>query len=251
MSRRHVNRPGSIQAAANDCTHPNQSECYSKQSENLYWHLNFFLHLQQLPELRLPQPEDYTLNKRCADANLRRLNENFVVDLPKKQWCRRAVGDLLTFKEVDVIAHQYDCESFILHDLAKSISEQLGVNVLDSRTSDPANPLLAGNSDALEPGCIKTVWSESARVWIAHLFAQRSSGMPSHTENSSMRVAWFKKSLLHLADFMKSNKLAAVALPFGIGCKHAGGNWTRYEAVLDKWAGQNAENFVVYIVARN
>jgi len=67
--------------------------------------LNFFKHLEQLPELKLPNAQDFTLHRRCAETNLRRLQENFEVNSPRTHWCRRVVGDLLTFKEADLIAH--------------------------------------------------------------------------------------------------------------------------------------------------
>jgi len=246
----NLNRPGSVQAVANDCTHPHQSECYSKQSESLYWHLNFFKHLEQLPELKLPNAQDFTLHRRCAETNLRRLQENFEVNSPRTHWCRRVVGDLLTFKEADLIAHQVDCESFTLQGLAADIAQQLDVSALTGRTVDPVNPLLAESSSRPSPGTINVVWSPTGSLWVAHLFAQRSNTPPNREEDSTSRIAWFQRCLMLLSHFVQTNGLRTVAFPYGIGCKYAGGAWSRYEQLLESWASEHVGEFTVFIVAR-
>ena len=68
---------------------------------------------------------------------------------------------------------------------------------------------------------------------VIHLCAQRRPGKPSGTDDTSkQRLEWFKAAL---ADLTRQMPDADVALPYGIGCGLAGGDWPTYLSVIDAW----------------
>lgn len=250
MASRHSNRPGSLQSVANDSSHAHQAEAYSLQSEKLYWHLCLLKHLENIPEVVLPDPRKFTLYDRCKDANLRLLNSEFPMIAVEELHYTLLTGDLLTFKEADVIAHQADCTTVQPQGLAAAISTQLGTNSHANRQPDSRNPFLARLHSQPTPGTIALEWSKTAAVWVAHLYSQKDCCLPNRAEDASMRMMWFKGCLLLLGNYLREHKLAAVAFPAGIGCSVSGGEWKRYSDAINEWAELNVEAFTVYVVAR-
>lgn len=55
-------------------------------------------------------------------------------------------------------------------------------------------------------------------------------------ETTKMREEWFRKCLDKLAEFLSVNPVyTRIAMPCGIGCGLAGGNWEVYNTMLTQW----------------
>jgi len=80
------------------------------------------------------------------------------------------------------------------------------------------------------------------------LFAQYGPGKPSKGDSQEERLGWFKECLDKVAELRDSEHgLKSVALPWGIGCGLAGGDWGSYEEVIREWArGMEGVEVVLY-----
>ncbi len=81
---------------------------------------------------------------------------------------------------------------------------------------------------------------------IVNLLGQFYPG-PSKWPNDSTqnRLEWFAKALYSF----RPQDAQKVYLPYKIGCGLAGGDWSAYSALIDKWASK--QNFQVFIVKRD
>jgi O-acetyl-ADP-ribose deacetylase (regulator of RNase III) len=208
-----------------------------------------FKHFEHIPHVNLPDAMKYTLYDRCKEANLRLLTTEYPEIPPQEVHYKLISGDLLVFK-AELIAHIADCTSYHPLGLAGQIALHLGTNSHSNRLPDTRNPLLCRVHTQATPGTISVEWSRNAGVWVAHLYAQKDCCLPNRKEDASMRMMWFKGCLVLLGNYVREHKLASVALPFGIGCGIAGGEWTRYSSAINMWAEENADAFVVYVVTR-
>jgi O-acetyl-ADP-ribose deacetylase (regulator of RNase III) len=246
----HSNREGSRQSVANDSSHTHQAEGYSLQSESLYWHMCNFKHIENIPGVELPDAKKFTLYDRCKDANLRLLQSEYPLPASQTLHYKLIVGDLLTFREAQVIGHQADCTSLHAQGLAALIATQLGSNSHANRIADSRNPFLARVSSQPTPGTISVERGKISGGWIAHLYAQKDCCLPHRKEDASMRMMWFKGCLVLLGNYVREHGLNGVALPFGIGCSIARGEWNRYSNAINQWAEENADAFAVYVITK-
>jgi len=207
-------------------------------------------HLKKIPGVKLPDPRKYTLYERCKEANLQKLKSEYSLPTPQLLHYTLIAGDLLTFQEASVIAHQADCSTFQPQGLAADIASRLGTNSHANRQVDSRNPSLCRSNSQPTPGTIHVDWSDEALVWVAHLYAQKDCCLPNRKEDASMRMMWFKGCLVLLENFMHEHELETVAFPFGVGCASSGGEWNRYSDALNQWAEEHAETLTVYVVRK-
>jgi hypothetical protein len=166
----------------------------------------------------------------------------------------RKPGDLLNATE-PYIAQQANCLTMRAHGLAATIAKRFPRhgNYYSTRT-----PLKPGANTATEksrdiPGTIHITPSESEEPSMVMLFGQWAPGAPNsrwihrypvyvdeHYETASDREHWFQLALDALDDVIPSHE--QVAIPWGIGCGLARGNWRHYQAMLE----QAKTSFVVY-----
>jgi hypothetical protein len=250
MFNRHRNRRGSLQAVANDSSHTHQSEAYSLLSEHLYWHLCAFKHFENIPGVKLPDAKKFTLYERCKEANLRLLKSEYSQIVPHTVHYKLITGDLLVFKDAQLIAHQADCTSLQPLGLAGDLATHLGCDSHANRQAESRNPFLSRTNTQPTPGTINVEWSQVASIWVAHLYAQKDCCLPNRKEDASMRMMWFKGCLVLLSNFIREHGIDTVAFPFGIGSGSSGGEWSRYSDTLNRWAEENSDAFTVYVVSR-
>jgi hypothetical protein len=207
-------------------------------------------HFENIPGVKLPDARKYTLYERCKEANLRQLKNEYSLVAPHEVHYKLIKGDLLSFKDAQIIAHQADCSTIQPQGLAGELATHLGCNSHANRQPDSRNPFLSRLSTQPTPGTINPEWSRIAGVWVVHLYSQKDCCLPNRKEDSSMRMMWFKGCLVLLGNFIREQKLDAVAFPFGIGCSIAGGDWVRYSDAINQWANDNSDCFTVYVVSR-
>lgn len=69
------------------------------------------------------------------------------------------------------------------------------------------------------------------------MFSQYGMGRPGAygqrlPDTYQLRLQWFKQCLEHIAALNP----ASVAIPYGIGCGLAGGNWSEYNSAIYDWS---------------
>ena len=165
-------------------------------------------------------------------------------------------GDLL---EIDVIAQQCNCLTVRSHGLAKTISEQMDIDIYKVRTPVKIEKNLSVCNDRGIPGTCQLVKNESKYPpkYVACLLAQFAPGKPQfyyrnitayhgYRDDSYDRHQWFRNSLDELAENMKRKKLTTIAFPKYIGSNLAGGNWEEYYLFIKSFALKYG--FMTYIV---
>lgn len=149
-------------------------------------------------------------------------------------------GDILVSKE-RCIAHQCNCVTVQSKGFAASLFE---------RFPDENVYVRRGWKKTDVPGTIACTGR------LIHLFAQWAPGKPGayvsfyrsrpnadmvkRNDDATEREGWFSACLSELAHVVKDDEL--VAIPMGIGCNMAGGDWPRYETMLK----DAKTRFVVY-----
>ena len=105
--------------------------------------------------------------------------------------------------DIQYIAHQCNCCSQNAKGLAKAIFDKY---------PDAAYP----KQMRRDPGAI------SVHNRVINCYSQWVPGKPVENDTAEMRLEWFKQCLWRIT---KIPGIHSVALPFGIGCGLAGGNW--------------------------
>ena len=142
-------------------------------------------------------------------------------------------GDLLTTDRL-IIAHQCNCVSRGAKGLAQQLFQRWPwANVYDPKIC-PRNHR--------QPGQIficKQPKKDVKPEFVVALFAQVNPGGPVAYASTGLliddrenRLLWFQKCLGHLYGVGGGE----VAMPWGIGCGLAGGNWADYEGELIEFA---------------
>lgn len=78
---------------------------------------------------------------------------------------------------------------------------------------------------------------------ILHLAGQDIPGKPDAIETATQRLAWFKHGLKEVPALVPFN--ARIAIPYGVGCGLAGGDWLDYEKAIFEWLKENPTLSVV------
>lgn len=127
--------------------------------------------------------------------------------------------DLLTSNS-EVIAHQVNCKGVMGAGLALQIRRVYPI--VFTKYAKACNMM----SDLL--GKIQIV--HTPKHVVANLFAQEAYGRDRrYTDYDALTSC-----LVKLRDYMRTNELTSLALPYGIGCGLAGGNWQVVESILNK-----------------
>ena len=149
--------------------------------------------------------------------------------------------------DCDIIVQQLNCLCVKPHGLSYSIAKKYPyANVYSQRTQEGSRNL-AIDKDRGTPGNIVVSTSVQTPVVIG-LYGQYDFGKavtrnyrPSYDppETSKMREKWFKKSLKILAKWLDGNELNCghikIGFPYGIGCGLAGGDWSKYLVMIEKF----------------
>lgn len=139
-------------------------------------------------------------------------------------------GDILDFK-CKYIAHQCNCVSLGASGLAKDIFEKY----------PEANTYQYRSYFCHVPGTIDIIDIIESDISIINLYSQIYPGKEnSHNDTEEYRLRYFFNSLKNIYD------LDNIAFPYKIGCGLAGGDWSKYLRIIEKFA----KNKNVYMVKR-
>ena len=143
------------------------------------------------------------------------------------------VGNLLE-SDHSYIAHQCNCNTVKSHGLASSIATKFPWADVYSQRKGIGKRNVAITPST--PGTIEIISKDSQNIIC--LFAQWTPGKcgsfqrfyPDTYQDSSVnRQLWFKMCL----DEIDKLGLDEIAMPYLIGCGLAGGNWKKYEKILN------------------
>ena len=160
------------------------------------------------------------------------------------------VLDDLVLGRVSAIAQQNNCVGVDGKGLAAGVAAKLpyGCPYASRRPMPPANRF-AVPEDRATPGTIAlrkapaAVFGVASRPDVICIFGQWEMGGPDKyqrvtprpaSDGAAAREGWFREALTAIAHL--SPRPASVAFPREIGCGLAGGNWTRYERMLEEFA---------------
>lgn len=158
-------------------------------------------------------------------------------------------GDLLCATE-QYLMQQCNCISTAPHGLSGAVAAKFP-------WADPyrRRRKLNGRNCAVpehrpEPGTVDVFGDGVDKRYVVCMYAQYGMGKPYSYNNAGrewedspkLRKEWFAQCLDEVAYL----KPTSVAMPHGIGCGLAGGNWAKdYHPVLVKWADENPAIAVV------
>jgi O-acetyl-ADP-ribose deacetylase (regulator of RNase III) len=154
----------------------------------------------------------------------------------------KIVNDSLLDSDCLYIAHQCNCYSRRGAGLASAVFKAFPwANVYSSRSE-------RGN-DASLFGSI-TVHGDPKRGqrYVINIYGQLNPGKPSPGHDSAAsRLEAFDKALDQIAELPE---LESIRFPYGIGCGLAGGDWNKYERLLEDFAERVGERGVSVILYR-
>ena len=150
-------------------------------------------------------------------------------------------GNLLHAKE-KFIAHQCNCVTLSARGLAQSIAQRYPwANTYHKRKPHPTISNCAIKKDRSIPGSVDIVKRGKDEHIVLCLYAQYRPGKPGHyskypgkyVDTKNNRLAWFASCLQSLE---QSGHIDGepIAMPYGIGCGLAGGNWSQYKQMLEE-----------------
>lgn len=166
--------------------------------------------------------------------------------------CNLVDGDLLSHA-CDVIVQQCNCITLKSLGLSKSIAQKLGVDPYALRRRDSTIKTVADVESSAEPGTVSIHAGTTA--YVACLYAQYAPGtcrkryqsyerimaLRNISESAEIREQWFRQALDALAHQLNQHNLKHVAFPYGIGCGLAGGEWSRYVAMIEQWSAMHPD----------
>lgn len=127
-------------------------------------------------------------------------------------------GDILNSNSQYII-HQCNCVTKNAGGLAKAIFDKYPY----------ANTYISRNNSSTL-GSIEIKGDGKDERFIINMYAQFYPGKPNYNNDSyENRKQWFYECLLKIS---KIKNLKSVAIPFGIGCNLAGGNWIDYYKMI-------------------
>lgn len=144
----------------------------------------------------------------------------------------QVVGDLLLAPE-QYIAHQTNCTSQGVSGLARFLFARF-----------PHADTYAGRTKPNHPGTIQVLGNGATERLVINLYAQYYPGYPvkGNWDDAAAREQHFKDCLQQVA---KLPGLESIALPHGIGCGLAGGNFDAYSKMLEDFAASMKDVRVV------
>jgi len=238
-----LNRPGSIQHAANDPTHPNQTLYHSQQNSRVYCWINFFLHLGQVAGLGLPKQIDYTPSKREREKNLKWLEDTFEINRPETPLYQTKSIDPLYDETLEIFVFHSDCMSTVPTMWGERIRIEWECERFSAHKIDSVNPLRIAPVSASQPGTITTDCSKINNRWAVRIYSQYEAGnaVPNR-ESEITRVKWFEQCMKKVAEFARAKDLHSIGVPKYIGCVTKEQKvWVHYCDELQKWCKQNSD----------
>ena len=134
-------------------------------------------------------------------------------------------GNLLT-TDTQYIAHQCNCISKRSAHLSKDMFEKF-----------PYADVYTGRIIPNELGTIKICGNGQDQRYVINMFGQYFPGTCKYPngskDNPKLRENSFQKCLEQIE---KINNLKEIAFPYQIGCGAAGGNWIKYETMINEFA---------------
>lgn len=156
-------------------------------------------------------------------------------------------GDLLT-SNANFICHQVNATSNGVAGLAYHLFKKYPfANIYKHRTSPDSvgSNIISGDGSAKQR-------------YIVNMLSQYYPGLPgpdNTIDSSQNRLSYFHQCLVDLVKFIKSEKnyngkVITLAFPYLIGCGLAGGNWTDYLKLLEKFQKIHQGKIEVQIIQR-
>ena len=144
-------------------------------------------------------------------------------------------GDLLNADE-RVVCHQTNATSRSACGLARQLFHRYPyADTYRTRTA----PSVPGTNDYMHP-------PQSGSFVVVNMNAQLRPGRPSASDTGDRRLRWFEACLHRLGQWCRAREILQVAMPHGIGCGLAGGEWKRYEAALERFEATHRVSITLY-----
>lgn len=134
-------------------------------------------------------------------------------------------GDILKASE-DIIGHQVNCMGVMGAGLAKQIRNKYPI------VYKRYVRLVSGHNKESLLGFIQTIDTYDGKI-IANIFGQLYYGRGgTHTSYDALKQAF--ERLLYMAKNRHKFKGMTIALPYGIGCGLAGGDWNKVYKIIQE-----------------
>ena len=147
-------------------------------------------------------------------------------------------GDLTKFTGAELVCHQCNATSNRSFGLSSSMFKAYPyANIYSGKLKVVAR----------SPGTIIARTSQGKQT-IVNMIAQVNPGKPSKHDydNYEARVEYFGQCLDAIDREFPNVK--TIAMPYGIGCGLAGGDWKLYANLISMWCGIRRPELTVYIV---
>lgn len=166
-------------------------------------------------------------------------------------------GNILEYDVAQFILQQCNCLTVKAHGLSLAIATKWPLcNPYAIRYPIKPEKNVAALGSRSKPGTILPLgrvismfaqWRPgrlTAKYFIAY------SEYESAPETAEQRLVWFRECLAAVATYLKQEKpdTKIVAVPHGIGCGMAGGDWLKYEPILEEWAEKHKNDWAVHVV---
>lgn len=128
----------------------------------------------------------------------------------------------------DYILHQTNCVTTRPKGLSKTLAQRFPRSCpYEYRQQYGHNPDVPGTVFIAE---------NQQRPAIINLFGQYHPGRPTESETAELRQQYFWSGLEAVMDYLDGREgPVTIAVPNHIGCGLAGGDWTKYEQMLQKF----------------
>ena len=143
-------------------------------------------------------------------------------------------GDLFAARDVDIIAHQVNCQGVMGSGVALQV-RKLFPDVFDGYKSlcAIADKALTGKKFLLGHTQFIEAPHQDRHVWIANMFAQFNFGYDGaqYTDYAAFRSCL--RSLRNLALTCTACGQARIGMPFKIGCDRGGADWETVYSMIE------------------
>lgn len=152
-------------------------------------------------------------------------------------------GNLLK-ADVDVVVHQLSSMPCKAHGLSKSIATrfkwadqyrqrtQMGNRNLATPETRPVCGSIVASFNPEDTGYPRAVVGIVGQLDFGRPGYKWSRVSPAE-DSATKRLAWFQDGLVRTCEWAVAKGYKTVALPYLIGCGMAGGDWSRYAAIID------------------